>query len=112
MEFISLPNPPVPSLKQRVTLDDQDFNLTFEWSMRSGWYLGMTDANEEVIFYPRKLVVDSDFLKPITSDRAPSGVLILIDMTGLHQEAGYDDLGQRTKLAYVPFAEAVTEGWR
>lgn len=112
MEFISLPDPPVPFFSQRVSLDDQDYTLNLEWSMRNGWYLGIKDANDEVICYPRKLVVQWDFLRNITDDRAPPGVLLLIDMSATYTEPDYNSLDKRTKLAYIPFAEAVAEGWR
>lgn len=109
MDFIQLPNPPVPFYSQRVTLDGADYTLNFEWVMRDGWYMGMADANDEVIFYPKKMVVNWNFLRTITDDRKPPGMLKLIDQAtdedGRATRAGYFDLDQRCVLVYVPAAE-------
>lgn len=106
MDFIQLPTPPKPFYSQRVTLDGADFTLTFEWNMRSGWYLSMADANDEVIFSGTKLVVNWNLLRTVTDERKPPGMLKLIDtatddITGEAADPGYYDLDQRCKLIYL-----------
>lgn len=110
MDFIQLPSPPVPFYSQRVTLDGADYTLSFEWNMRDGWYMGMSDANDEVIFAPRKMVVNWNFLRNVTDDRKPPGALVLMDQTtdedGRATRPGYLDLDQRCVLFYLTASEA------
>ncbi len=109
MEFIQLPSPPLPFYSQRVTLDGADYTLNFEWSMRGGWLMGMADANDEIIFYPKKMSVNWNFLRNVTDARKPPGMLKLIDQAtdadGRATKAGYQDLDQRCVLVYLTAVE-------
>lgn len=106
MDFIQLPYPPVPFYSQRVTLDGADYTLKFEWNMRNGWFMGLSDASEEVIFEPKKLVVDWDLLRNVTDERKPPGALVLFDSSYQGLDPGYEELDQRCVLTYIPLAQA------
>ncbi len=95
-----------PFTKQRVTLDGQDFVLTFEWNMRSGWYLGLADQDGVSIFAPKKMVPDWDLLEFETDDRRPRGALFLADTSGRGEKATYESLGLQHLLIYATEAEA------
>lgn len=100
-----LPSPAVPFYTVRMTMDGADFIGRFEWNQRNGWYFGLSDAEEVVIFSPKKLVANRDLLLYCTDERRPPGVLALWDSTGLGQDPGYEDLDQRHKLVYYTEAE-------
>jgi hypothetical protein len=74
--------------------------------MRSGWYLGLSDASGDAIFSPRKLVEGWNILKCTVDARKPPGVLAVIDRSGLHAEPGYEELGVRHELSYISVEEA------
>jgi hypothetical protein len=104
MIFIDIPKD-TPFSVRRIELEGQDYYLTLEWSMRSGWYLGLADSSNVPIFAPRKLVADWDLLASCTDDRRPPGALLVIDMTGAGTDPLYDTLGEQHKLAYFTEAE-------
>lgn len=106
MYQISLPYPSKPDITQRVTLDGVDYLLRLRWNPRGGWYLGLSDAaTEEPIFSPVKMRVQWDFLLNITDERCPPGMLIAYDQSNALVPPGYNDLGGRVILVYVPVAE-------
>ncbi len=89
----------IPSLVQRRTLDGAKYVLHVQWNMRSGWYLGLSDSDDNPIFSPRKLVTGVDMLVTVRWDaRCPPGVLMLSDMTLIGREPGYLDLASGTTL--------------
>lgn len=102
----------VPSLSQVQTLDGTEYILHIEWNMRGGWFLGLSDANDDTIFSPRQMTVGSDLLASIRYDaRCPPGQLIIVDFTAQDIEPGYldlvagasqADLQGRVGLIYVP----------
>lgn len=105
MDFLPVLETPKPFYEFIVDLDGSDYLIRLEWNQRSGWYLGLSDAEASPIFSPRKLVVDTNLLRTITDDRRPLGMLKLLDMSDQHLECGYEDLGQRCLLVYIPLAE-------
>lgn len=105
MRAFALPSPAIPFYTVRATMDGADFYLRFEWNSRSGWYMGMADAEKSVIFAPRKLVADRNLLLFRTDERLPPGALLLWDSTGRQQDPGYEDLDQRHFLLYYSEAE-------
>jgi len=104
MEQISLPSA-VPDFTFRVLLEGVPFTFRMKWNMRSGWFLGCTAADGEVLFSPRKVVPDWDLLTGLTDDRRPLGTLMLVDDSGLHTEPGIDALGKTHFLFYVTAEE-------
>jgi hypothetical protein len=105
MPFLSLPETPVPFSTQKAELDGVSYLVKIEWNMRSGWYLGLSDAAGNVIFQPKKLVADWDILRSVTDSRRPPGKLALIDISGRGLEATYDGLGSTHKIAYLSLEE-------
>jgi len=104
MEQISLPNA-VPDFTFRVLLEGVPFTFRMVWNMRSGWFLGCTTADGETLFSRRKAVPDWDLLIGLTDNRRPLGVLMLLDASGLHTEAGVDDINKTHFLFYFTAAD-------
>jgi len=101
---INLPNG-VPDFSFRTLLEGAPFTFRMRWNMRSGWYIGCTAADGVTLFSPRRAVVDWNLLIGITDDRCPRGVLMLLDNTGQHAEAGVDDIQKSHFLLYFTAAE-------
>lgn len=101
MPVISLPEETKPFRSLKVAMDGVNYIVRLEWNMRSGWYLGLSDAAGEIIFSPRKLVEGWDLLQSSVDARRPPGKLALVDTSGKHREAGYEDLGDSHLLTYL-----------
>ena len=104
MEQISLPNA-VPDFTFRVLLEGVPFTFRMRWNMRSGWYLGCVAADGVTLFHPRRAVVDWNILQGLTDNRRPLGMLLLVDESGTHTEAGRDDINKTHFLFYLTAAE-------
>lgn len=103
MLFLRVPKD-TPFSSRRVTLDGAEFILRLEWNMRGGWYIGLSDQAESVIFAPRKLVPNWDLLRYVTDSRRPRGQLYCLDMSGAGARPEYDSLGSTHQLVYIPAA--------
>lgn len=107
----------VPDLVQSQVLDGTVFTLHVTWNMRGGWYLALHDANDEVIFHARRIVLGFDLLTCVRHDpRCPLGQLVALDMTEREIEPGYadlvagpdeTDLQGRVALLYITQAEVL-----
>lgn len=89
---------PVYTIK--IPLDGTVFRLRFEWNMRSGWYLGLQDAQQNVLMSPRKLTVSWPLLRYLKTEGRPLNELVLVDIAGAGAPPGRDDLGVRHRLFY------------
>lgn len=100
MEQFSIPSDK-PFFTMRVVLDGAEYVLRFEWNMRCGWFIGLSDQDDVTIFSPKRMVPDWDYLRHETDPRRPRGVLMVVDTTGSGEPAGYDDFGTRHLLCYM-----------
>ena len=108
MDQITIPNG-VPDFTFRVLLEGVPFTFRMRWNMRSGWYIGCTTADGEALFSPRRVGVDWNILVGVTDNRRPLGLLMLIDNTEQHVEAGLDDIHKTHFLVYVTAAEVADD---
>lgn len=99
-EIIVEKETPFQTLK--VALDGVNYIARLEWNMRSGWYLGLSDAAGDPIFSPKKLVIDRDLLRSVTDERRPPGKLYLFDLAlGGEEECSYEGLGLTHAIVYL-----------
>ena len=94
----------------RVTLDDVDFVLRFEWNQREEkWYLTVSDADEDAILSGVKVVADYPLLTLAKHDsRCPAGQLLAVDSSGEGLDPHFSDLSGETPrvlLMYVTASE-------
>lgn len=101
MAFVNTPDTVTPFMTLKAPLDGTNFILRLEWNMRSGWYLGLSDAAGNVIFAPKKLVGNSDILHGCVDERRPPGLLFAFDESGLGRRPDYDSFGTTHKLVYL-----------
>lgn len=104
MEQIQLPTI-TPFFTLKATLDGASYLLRFEWNMRCGWFIGLSDQDGVAIFSPKRMVPDWDFLQHETDPRRPRGALLVRDTSGLGEPAVFEDFGTRHILVYATEAE-------
>lgn len=88
--------------KENVTLDGLQFELTFRYNLREGyWYLDVSDIEGTVIRYGLKLITNHPLLRTVKVDDRPPGQLVVVDPTEVGLEAGRYTLGTDLILVYV-----------
>jgi hypothetical protein len=95
-----------PFYSQITDLDGTDYVLTFEWNNRDqAWYLSIADINGDPIVTSLRLVPEWRLLRRVIDERRPQGELFLHDESGAGLPPGFEDLGTRCTLFYVPAAD-------
>jgi len=86
---------------QRVTLDDNDYVLSFIWTEReSRWIFSVLDSQGGDIVRGIPLNESVDLLHRFKDARLPEGMLFLYDGEHLHCECTKEGLGDRWTLYY------------
>ena len=102
MALVLIPITNDPESEVSVKLEGVVYTFRLRWNVRSGaWFLDLRDANDEVLFAGRKLVVDwvlSGWRD--TDPRLPPGRLLAYDTSGQQTDPTLDDLGTRVVLEY------------
>lgn len=104
MKAIPLPLD-APFVSIRTNLDGAEYLLTVEYNMRSGWYVGVTAPDGEVLCRPRKLQPFVNVLSGLTSTKRPPGVLTLVPLNRDDDKPLLADLGRSHYLVYATAAE-------
>lgn len=94
----------VASYIENVLLEKLYYRLQFDWNDRAfRWYITFYDSTNVLIVGSLPVLIDVPLLRGKTTDqRRPPGDFVAIDTTGLGVEAGFNDLGSRVLLGYVP----------
>lgn len=105
MEEIPLPTD-TPLFDLRVTLDGQEYLLTFDWSERAGrWYMSIQDLSGVYLARGIKLISNWPLLRQRSNPALPPGNLFVYDP--LEGDApGFTDLGRTVILAYTSVPQA------
>lgn len=86
---------------QTTDLDGRQFRLSFAWSFREeAWYLDIASRDGTLLAAGLKLCEGVNVLRRQASSDLPSDPLVLLDMTGAHEECTYDGLGSRWVLFF------------
>lgn len=93
----------------QAVLDEVTYTLEFRWNVRLGaWFMNVLDVEGEIAhLIGVRVVVDYPLAQHLV-DRQPPGYFIALDTgaaEGEGQDPGFDDLGSRVQLWYVPEAE-------
>jgi hypothetical protein len=92
-----------------TVIDSIVYFMNFYWNDREAgggaWYFDVLDANRTPIRTGLKIATGA-FLGN-TTQAAPftTGVFAAIDTSGANRDAGYDDLGSRVQLFYIPVGD-------
>lgn len=102
MTFVIDIEPVSAFFTQKTTLDGKDYVLSFAWNQReSRWYLTIYDHEDNVLQGAVKVIADFPLTRRIaSSDTAPPGVLMAVDLTDAGDPPTRDDLGSRVILVY------------
>lgn len=93
-----------------ITLSDVLFRIVIEYKDRlDRYYLYLYDADDEPLLMGKKLSVDTPLLSQYEIDGLPDGELMLLDTSDAGAECGFEDLGVRCVLLYVPTDEIPVE---
>lgn len=96
-----------PQFSVGVSLDEVNYRLAFTWSTADeSWYMRIYSEDGLTLLRGEKRMVCDYALNLWSATRVPAGLLILRDSSGLGQDPGRDDLGERHKLWYFPLALA------
>lgn len=92
-----------------ATLDGTLYTLEFRWNVRLGaWFMTVLDGEGTTpLLLGVRLVVDYPLAQNLV-DRTPPGYFLAVDTgasDGFGIDPGFDDLGSRVQLWYVPEAE-------
>lgn len=93
----------------QASLDGVTYSIEFRWNVRLGaWFMTVFDAEGITpLIVGIRLVVDYPLAQNLV-DRTPPGYFLAVDTgasEGFGQDPGFDDLGSRVQLWYVPEAE-------
>jgi hypothetical protein len=93
----------------QAQLDGVTYTLEFRWNDRLGaWFMNVLDAEGvEAHMVGVRVVADYFFPRHLV-DRSPPGLFLALDTgaaMGFGEDPGFDDLGSRVQLWYIPEAE-------
>lgn len=98
-------DPNTTAYEQFVDLEGRTFLLKFDYSSRDdSWYLSIYDQDEDPIVCGKRVRIGVSILRGEVDARLPDGILMAVDTTEDHEEAGLEDLGARVKLVYLEVA--------
>jgi hypothetical protein len=90
-----------PDFTLSVPLSGAVYSLRFQWNMRSGWYMSLSDSTSTRILSARYLTPNWPLLRQCVDARRPPGELWLIDLSSPVDYPRRNDLGSRHRLVYV-----------
>lgn len=103
--MVEIPLSPNTSyFSQPTTLDNQEYELVFQWNFRAKRWFFTIIMNGKTILQGLPLVSNYPILKRYQGvlKGLPSGALMLIDTRGKGEQPTRDNLGTSVKLYYVP----------
>jgi hypothetical protein len=99
----------VASYVENVLLEKLYYRLQFDWNDRAfRWYMTLYDSTNVLIVGSLPVLIRVPLLRGTTTDqRRPPGDFIALDTSGYDIEAGFNDLGSRVLLGYVPSTDYI-----
>jgi hypothetical protein len=98
-------DPEVFAYRQFVDLEQRTYLFRLDWNERDeSWSLSIYDQDEEPLVTGKRVSIGADLMRGEVDNRLPQGILMAVDVTQQHGEAGVSDLGARVKLTYTEVA--------
>jgi hypothetical protein len=98
-------DPETTAYEQFVDFEGRTYLLKFDYGQRDdAWYLSIYDQDEDPIICGKRVAIGIPLLRGEVDSRLPGGILMAVDTTETHQEAGLEDLGAHVKLVYFEVA--------
>ena len=82
--------------------------LDVRWNVSAAaWYVDFFEADETAIILGVKIVLGAYLGRRSNHALFTNGVFVAMDMSNQGQEAGFDDLGSRVLVQYIPVVELI-----
>jgi hypothetical protein len=107
MTPVTIPFQPVSAFSESVTLDRNEYTLSFYWNTRGEfWSMNIADANGATIITGIRLVINYPLRLQHPQLALPPGEFVVVDPSGSNEEPGRDDFtGNRNlELQYLGVA--------
>jgi len=89
-----------------VTIAGDHYFMHVYWNDRdAAWYFDMLDGDENTIIAGVKIVLGAYLGRTARQKPFTNGVLGLYDTSGAGLDAGFDDLGSRVVMKWLPTSE-------
>lgn len=103
--------PLVPSIAEYrfgMTLNNVLYIIDLRWnSSESAWYMDWYKEDETPIAIGIKVVLGAYLGRRCGEAPFTVGVLVAVDTSGAKREAGFDDLGTRVVVRYIPVEDLI-----
>lgn len=100
--------PSIPSYDFVTTLEGRPLIWIPRWNGRDlAWYLDIEEIDETRIVSGVKIVLGAFLGRESPHIMFRRGVLVAVDTSGQKKDAGYDDLGTRVLVKYIPGLDLV-----
>jgi hypothetical protein len=89
-----------------TTIGGSPYIIDGRWDTRdAAWYLDFLEADLTPIIFGIKLVLGAYLGRTSNHHLFRDGVLVAVDSSGQRKDAGFDDMGTRVLLEYIPVLE-------
>lgn len=103
MEFLPLKT--LAAYTETVVLDEIPYDLTFNWNTREGCWSLSIDRDNVRILSGIKIVNNYELISRFANVLLPRGLILVIDLAGLNEIPGRQNLGTDFKIAYITESE-------
>ncbi len=103
--------PSIPSYDFATVLDGVSYVFSVYWNARDdAWYFDLLADDETPIRHGIKIALGSPLGRRSRSPLFPRGLLLAEDLSGEERDAGFDDLGTRVVVYFLPLADLTLLG--
>ena len=100
--------PSIGNYRFGTTLQDTPYLLDVAWNVtEQAWYFTVRESDQTIIQSNLKIVLGTYIGRRSDHPLFTQGVFVAIDLTNKGQEAGFDDLGTRVVVQYIPQLDLV-----
>lgn len=100
--------PSVGSYRFATVIETVAYIFDVRWNTRDqAWYLDVLEVDETPIMRGMKILLGVYLGRRSSHPLFMNGVLVASDMSAQGKEAGFDDLGTRVLLQYIPVLDLI-----
>lgn len=109
MAVVELPfSPSIGQYTFTATIETVQYVFNVRWNTRdSAWYFDVLEADTTPIVYGLKIVLGTYIGRRTNHPLFNDGVIVAVDLSGQETDAGFDDLGIRVALQYIPALDLI-----
>lgn len=89
-------------------INDVTYLFEVRWNDRAlAWYFSLAETDTTPIISGIKIVLGAYLGRQCSHDLFKGGVFVAVDTSGKEAEAGFDDMGVRVIVKYIPVLELI-----